>query len=55
MIRKSRALLVAVVAFALCGADAPTGTKVEPTNDLPNPYRSIAPWGICRTDASGAR
>src|SRR6185295_3472306 len=45
IIRKSRALLVAVVAFALCEADAPTGAKVEPTNNLPNPYRSIAPWG----------
>ena len=32
--------MLAVCAL-LCGAD---GT-VEPTNDLPNPYRSEAPWG----------
>jgi DNA-binding beta-propeller fold protein YncE len=36
------AALIAVCA-ALCGAAA--DTAVEPTNDLPNPYRSVAPWG----------
>jgi DNA-binding beta-propeller fold protein YncE len=42
---KSRAVLVGVVGIVLCGADAPTGGNVQPTNDLPNPYRSVAPWG----------
>jgi DNA-binding beta-propeller fold protein YncE len=33
-----------VIAFAtLCGAGLPG--DVAPTNDLPNPYRSTAPWG----------
>ena len=35
-----RAAVIAVCAL-LCGADIP----LEPTNDLPNPYRSEAPWG----------
>jgi DNA-binding beta-propeller fold protein YncE len=39
-----RALLATAMAATLCGADSPTG-GVEPTNDLPNPYRSVAPWG----------
>ena len=42
---KLHAVLVGVVAIVLCGADVPTGGNVSPTNDLPNPYRSIAPWG----------
>ncbi len=44
MSKTLRALLV-VTAVALCGADATTGSQVAPTNDLPNPYRSVAPWG----------
>ena len=34
--------VAAVIAVALlCGADA----GLQPTNDLPNPYKMIAPWG----------
>ena len=29
----------------LCGADASPQSDVQPTNDLPNPYQTIAPWG----------
>jgi NHL repeat-containing protein len=36
------ALAAAVV---LCGADATPQSDVQPTNDLPNPYKTIAPWG----------
>src|SRR6187431_2203000 len=32
-------------AALLCGADASSQSDVQPTNDLPNPYRMIAPWG----------
>ncbi len=43
-------LLVAIAAMALFGACATTVphqtiAPVEPTNDLPNPYQTIAPWG----------
>jgi DNA-binding beta-propeller fold protein YncE len=36
---------VAIAALALCATDANTQDEVAPTNDLPNPYQSIAPWG----------
>ena len=29
----------------LCGADANCRPTFQPTNDLPNPYKTIAPWG----------
>jgi hypothetical protein len=45
MNQKTRALLVAALAGVLCGADAPTGGRGQPTNELPNPYHTIAPWG----------
>src|ERR1700704_1380767 len=45
MTRTSRAVPVALIAIVLCGADAPTDGDVQPTNDLPNPYRTVAPWG----------
>src|SRR6266702_5945652 len=43
-------LLVAIAAMALSGACATTIpyqtiADVEPTNDLPNPYQTVAPWG----------
>ena len=43
-------LLITVAAMALCGACATTIpyqtiADVQPTNDLPNPYQTIAPWG----------
>jgi hypothetical protein len=44
MNKASRALQVAAIAIALCGA-ALTGSDVQPTNDLPNPYQTVAPWG----------
>jgi hypothetical protein len=28
-----------------CAGIAPTNTETTPTNDLPNPYRSVSPWG----------
>ena len=45
MNRAARALLAAAAAIVLYGAEAPTAGDVPPTNDLPNPYRTIAPWG----------
>ena len=43
-------LLITVAAMALFGACAATMpyqtiADVQPTNDLPNPYQTIAPWG----------
>ena len=39
-------LLFAGSAFVMLPvATAIAQTETEPTNDLPNPYRSIAPWG----------
>jgi len=43
-------LLATVAAIALCAACSTTETyqsvaDAQPTNDLPNPYQSIAPWG----------
>ena len=38
-----KSISVLVVALALCGADM--DKIVEPTNDLPNPYQTTAPWG----------
>jgi DNA-binding beta-propeller fold protein YncE len=45
-VKKRSTLLIAIVTATTlfgtgaCGADDP-----QPTNDLPNPYRTIAPWG----------
>ena len=33
-----------LVTFALC-ISAASGADVQPTNDLPNPYQTTAPWG----------
>jgi DNA-binding beta-propeller fold protein YncE len=43
-------LLVTIAAVTLCGACATTApyrtiADVQPTNDLPNPYQTTAPWG----------
>jgi hypothetical protein len=38
-------MLTTVAAITLFGAGAYTQGDVQPTNDLPNPYQSIAPWG----------
>ena len=37
--------LVALVAALPCVLDAAAQSDPPPTNDLPNPYRTIAPWG----------
>ena len=41
MPRLARPAALIAACMLLCGADS----AVEPTNDLPNPYRSEAPWG----------
>ena len=38
-------LIVMVAAVTLCGASAYGRGDLDPTNDLPNPYQSIGPWG----------
>ena len=38
-------MLMMVAAMTLCGACAYTRSDVQPTNDLPNPYRTVARWG----------
>jgi DNA-binding beta-propeller fold protein YncE len=38
-------LVAAFAATASYGAGADTQGEVQPTNDLPNPYQTIAPWG----------
>jgi NHL repeat-containing protein len=38
-------IFVFVVAPALYGGAANAQDDVQPTNDLPNPYQTIAPWG----------
>lgn len=36
---------IAAIAAALLAASAHAENNIAPTNDLPNPYRTIAPWG----------
>src|SRR5215468_4412226 len=43
--RSSLMMFSVVAALTLCGDAASTQDEVQPTNDLPNPYKSIAPWG----------
>jgi hypothetical protein len=38
-------IFVFIVVTALYGGSANTEDDVQPTNDLPNPYQTIAPWG----------
>jgi len=50
--------LVAIAAMTLFGACATTVpyqsvTDSQPTNDLPNPYQSTAPWGNLPREGSG--
>jgi len=46
-VKERSALLIAMfAAMTLCGAGAYGEDDLQPTNDLPNPYReTIAPWG----------
>ena len=41
MFRACRCATLVAFSFLACGAAA----GADPTNDLPNPYRSVAPWG----------
>ena len=38
-------MLMTVAALTLWGGGAYTQDEDQPTNDLPNPYQTIAPWG----------
>src|SRR4029434_788114 len=38
-------MLMTVAALTLCDGGAYTQDEVQPTNDLPNPYQTTAPWG----------
>lgn len=44
-LRRSLMPLFTVAALTLWGGGAGTQDEVAPTNDLPNPYQSTAPWG----------
>lgn len=45
MLHINRIASGAPLAIALFAAAAATAQDVTPTNDLPNPYRTVAPWG----------
>jgi len=36
---------ITLAAATLCGASAYGESDLQPTNDLPNPYQTVAPWG----------
>jgi hypothetical protein len=38
-------MFITVAVLTLSGGGADTQDEVEPTNDLPNPYQTTAPWG----------
>src|SRR6266508_5813659 len=44
-VRSRLMMFITVAVLALCGGGASTQDEVEPTNDLPNPYQTIATWG----------
>jgi streptogramin lyase len=37
--------LLAMLAIALSAAGAAAAAEITPTNDVPNPYQTVAPWG----------
>jgi DNA-binding beta-propeller fold protein YncE len=43
--RSGLMMLMTVAALTLCDGGAYTQDEVQPTNDLPNPYQTTAPWG----------
>jgi DNA-binding beta-propeller fold protein YncE len=43
--RLRSSLLLTLAAMTLFGACAAAADDIQPTNDLPNPYHTIAPWG----------
>ncbi len=38
-------MFITVAVLTVCDGGAYTQDEIEPTNDLPNPYRTTAPWG----------
>ena len=38
-------MFITVAVMTMSGGGAYTQDEVEPTNDLPNPYQTTAPWG----------
>jgi len=44
-LRRRLVILFTVAALALRGGEAGTQDELAPTNDLPNPYQTTAPWG----------
>ena len=45
MVKQCPLLVATVAAMTLCCAVASAQSSPQPTNDLPNPYRTVAPWG----------
>jgi hypothetical protein len=43
--RSRMMMFMTAAALALCSGGAYTQEEVQPTNDLPNPYQTTAPWG----------
>ena len=43
--RSRTMMFMTAAALALCSGGAYTQEEVQPTNDLPNPYQTTAPWG----------
>jgi DNA-binding beta-propeller fold protein YncE len=44
-VRSRLTLFTTVTVLMVCGGGASTQDEVQPTNDLPNPYQTVAPWG----------
>src|SRR6266511_4162449 len=44
-VRSRLTMFITVAMLTVCGDGANTQDEVQPTNDLPNPYQTIAPWG----------
>lgn len=42
---RSMLLIAMIAAMTLCGASSYGESDLQPTNDLPSPYQTIAPWG----------
>jgi DNA-binding beta-propeller fold protein YncE len=43
--RRMLLILVTVASMTLCGASVYGESDLQPTNDLPNPYQTVAAWG----------
>jgi hypothetical protein len=44
-VRSRLTLFTTVTVLMVYGGGASTQDEVQPTNDLPNPYQTVAPWG----------